>query len=42
MNDCSRVKYLQPHEAVEYGLIDKVIEGDQKLAVKPSFLEALS
>jgi ATP-dependent Clp protease protease subunit len=42
MKDCSRVKYLQPHEAVEYGLIDKVIEGDQKLAVKPSFLEALS
>lgn len=42
LEDCSRVKYLQPHEAVDYGLIDKVIEGDQKLAVKPSFLEALS
>jgi ATP-dependent Clp protease protease subunit len=42
MRDCSRVKYLQPHEAVDYGLIDRVIEGDQKLAVKPSFLASLS
>lgn len=42
LEDCARVKYLQPHEAVEYGLIDQVIEGDQKLAVKPSFLESLS
>jgi ATP-dependent Clp protease protease subunit len=40
MDDCSRVKYLQPHEAVEYGLIDKVITGES-LAVKPSFMSAL-
>merc|ERR1712137_516302 len=26
IEDCSRVKYLQPKEAVEYGLIDKVIQ----------------
>ena len=40
MQDCSRVKYLQPDEAVEYGLIDKVITGKQ-LAVKPSFVSQL-
>merc|ERR1719384_2969967 len=26
INDCSRVKYLQPDEAVEYGIVDQVIE----------------
>lgn len=41
MNDCARVKYLQPHEAVEYGLIDKVIENDSTFAVKPSFVSQL-
>lgn len=40
IEDCSRVKYLQPHEAVEYGLIDKVIE-NEALAVKPSFMSRL-
>mmetsp|Transcript_12723 Transcript_12723/g.27910 ORF Transcript_12723/g.27910 Transcript_12723/m.27910 type:complete len:290 (+) Transcript_12723:172-1041(+) len=40
MEDCSRVKYLQPDEAVEYGLIDKVIT-NEALAVKPSFMSAL-
>lgn len=40
MDDCSRVKYLQPDEAVEYGLIDKVIT-NEALAVKPSFMSAL-
>mmetsp|Transcript_17339 Transcript_17339/g.22542 ORF Transcript_17339/g.22542 Transcript_17339/m.22542 type:complete len:287 (+) Transcript_17339:184-1044(+) len=40
MEDCSRVKYLQPNEAVEYGLIDKVIT-TEALAVKPSFMSAL-
>jgi ATP-dependent Clp protease protease subunit len=40
MDDCSRVKYLQPHEAVEYGLIDMVVE-NESLAVKPSFLSSL-
>jgi ATP-dependent Clp protease protease subunit len=40
MEDCSRVKYLQPHEAVAYGLIDHVIE-NESLAVKPSFMASL-
>eukprot|EP00980_Cylindrotheca_fusiformis_P014248 scaffold3768_cov94-Cylindrotheca_fusiformis.AAC.2 len=42
MKDCSRVKYLQPHEAVEYGLIDEVIENTEKnLPVKPAFMTQL-
>ena len=42
MQDCSRVKYLQPHEAVEYGLIDQVIEnGSKSLPVKPAFMSQL-
>jgi ATP-dependent Clp protease protease subunit len=40
MEDCSRVKYLQPQEAVEYGLIDQVIT-NEALAVKPSFMSRL-
>ena len=40
MEDCSRVKYLQPEEAVEYGLIDQVIK-NEALAVKPSFISQL-
>ena len=40
MEDCSRVKYLQPDEAVEYGLIDQVIK-NEALAVKPSFISQL-
>lgn len=41
IEDCQRVKYLQPHEAVEYGLIDKVMTNDASLPVKPSFLSQL-
>jgi len=41
MDDCSRVKYLQPQEAVEYGLIDKVIDTKGAFSVNPSFLGAL-
>jgi ATP-dependent Clp protease protease subunit len=41
MEDCSRVKYLQPDEAVEYGLIDQVIK-NEALAVKPSFMSQLN
>ena len=40
--DCQRVKYLQPHEAVEYGLIDRVLMSDSALPVKPSFIEQLN
>ena len=42
MNDCQRVKYLQPEEAVEYGLIDRVIQkNDISPLMKPSFLSQL-
>jgi ATP-dependent Clp protease protease subunit len=41
MQDCQRVKYLQPHEAVEYGLIDRVIENESSLPVRPSFITQL-
>jgi len=42
MDDCSRVKYLQPNEAVEYGLIDKVIDTKGGFSVKnPAFLNSL-
>eukprot|EP00545_Synedropsis_sp_CCMP1620_P003377 CAMPEP_0119013648 /NCGR_PEP_ID=MMETSP1176-20130426/8681_1 /TAXON_ID=265551 /ORGANISM="Synedropsis recta cf, Strain CCMP1620" /LENGTH=269 /DNA_ID=CAMNT_0006966753 /DNA_START=107 /DNA_END=916 /DNA_ORIENTATION=+ len=41
MRDCSRVKYLQPNEAVEYGLIDKVIDTKGQFSANPSFLGAL-
>ncbi len=40
-NDAARVKYLQPHEAVEYGLIDKVLETTRDLPVQPSFMSKL-
>lgn len=42
INDCSRVKYLQPDEAVEYGLVDQVIEnGDKRMPTTPAFMNAL-
>lgn len=43
MEDCARVKYLQPEEAVEYGLIDEVID-NKKWAISskpPSFMAKL-
>jgi len=43
MDDCQRVKYLQPDEAVEYGLIDRVIRREEMAAMmKPSFLSQLN
>lgn len=41
VEDCSRTKYLQPHEAVEYGLIDKVMTNESTLPVTPSFIKQL-
>jgi ATP-dependent Clp protease protease subunit len=45
MNDAARTKYLQPDEAVDYGLIDKVLYNVGKQATaeakKPSFMDAL-
>jgi len=40
--ECQRTKYLQPHEAVEFGLIDRVLQSEKSLPVKPSFIEQLS
>mmetsp|Transcript_37426 Transcript_37426/g.38106 ORF Transcript_37426/g.38106 Transcript_37426/m.38106 type:complete len:261 (+) Transcript_37426:84-866(+) len=37
--DTSRVKYLAPEEAVEYGLIDKVLYPDTLRVESPKFLE---
>jgi len=41
IEDCQRVKYLQPQEAVEYGLIDGVLTNEASLPVKPSFISQL-
>ena len=42
MKDASRTKYLTPGEAVEYGIIDKILESNKSLLSKdPSFLKAL-
>lgn len=43
VEDCQRVKYLQPDEAVEYGLIDRVIrkEDMSMLAASPAFMAQL-
>jgi len=43
MEDCARVKYLQPDEAVEYGLIDEVINNKKwaMAAQSPSFISRL-
>lgn len=43
IEDCARVKYLQPDEAVEYGLIDRVIRREEvsPLMKTPSFMAQL-
>jgi len=41
MQDASRTKYLSPQEAVEYGMIDKVLKSETDLPVMPSFMSAL-
>jgi len=40
MTDASRTKYLSPEEAIEYGLIDKVMQPAERKA-RPSFLDSL-
>eukprot|EP00752_Nemacystus_decipiens_P018723 g16786.t1 len=43
LEDSSRTFYMSPDEAVEYGLIDKVLRSSKKDdVVAPSFLDALS
>jgi len=39
--DLSRNRYLQPEEAVEYGLIDKVLHNTRDMPVQPSFIQSL-
>merc|ERR1712071_389204 len=41
IEDCQRVKYLQPQEAVDYGLIDRVMVNEASLPVQPSFIKQL-
>lgn len=41
IDDCSRVKYLQPDEAVEYGIVDEVITNTEKSLNKPSYMSYL-
>ena len=33
--DAGRTKYLSPEEAVEYGLIDKVLQSTKNMPVNP-------
>lgn len=39
--DSARTKYLSPQQALEYGLVDKVLQSEQDLVAKPSFLSSL-
>merc|ERR1719453_2867738 len=39
--DSSRTKYLTPQEALEYGIIDKILKSEDDLPTKPTFLSAL-
>jgi ATP-dependent protease ClpP protease subunit len=39
--DTSRVRYLAPDEAVDYGLIDKVLYPEQLRVEAPKFIEFL-
>lgn len=39
--DCARTKYLSPNDALEYGIVDKVLESTADLPITPSFMDTL-
>jgi ATP-dependent Clp protease protease subunit len=39
--DSSRTRYLNAEQALEYGLVDKVLKSDADLPAKPTFLSSL-
>jgi len=39
--DTSRTKYLNPEQAVAYGVVDKILRSENDLPAKPTFLSAL-
>lgn len=39
--DTSRVRYLAPEEAIEYGLIDKVLYPEELRVQAPKFIDML-
>ena len=41
MRDSSRTKYLNADQALEYGLVDKILRSEDDLPQKPTFLSAL-
>lgn len=41
LRDSSRTKYLTVDEALDYGLIDKILRSEDDLPQKPTFLSAL-
>jgi len=41
LEDASRTRYLTPQQAVEYGIIDRVLQSERGLPVTPPFLSAM-
>ena len=39
--DIDRDNFLSAQESLEYGLIDKILQNEDDLPAKPSFLQAL-
>jgi ATP-dependent Clp protease protease subunit len=39
--DSGRTKYMDAQEALNYGIIDKVLQNEDDLPAKPSFLASL-
>ena len=39
--DSSRTRYMNPEQALAYGIVDKILKSEQDLPTKPTFLQAL-